>query len=51
MTDDARRTNADHLQHAEAAMKWYGGGSVGLGLFILAVGGFVALLHLAAVIR
>jgi hypothetical protein len=51
MTDQASRTNADAMQYAQTAMKWYGWGSpVGLGLFILAVGGFVALLHVAAVI-
>jgi hypothetical protein len=51
MTDDPRRNDTDALQYAQKAMTWRGRGcSPGLGLVILAIGGLVALPHLAAVI-
>jgi hypothetical protein len=43
---------AEAWKYAEQAMTWYGWGSpVGIGLFIVAIGAFVALLHVAGVIR
>jgi hypothetical protein len=39
-------------KYAKEAMSWYGWGSpIGLGLFIVAIGAFIALLHVAEVIR
>jgi hypothetical protein len=43
---------AEAWKYAQQAMTWYGWGSpVGIGLFIVAIGAFVALLHVAGVIR
>jgi hypothetical protein len=44
--------NEEAWKYAQKAMSWYGWGSpVGLGLLIVAIGAFVALLHVAGVIR
>lgn len=41
----------DGLKYGLATMKWHGWGSpVGLGLFLLSIGGFLVLLHLAGLI-
>jgi hypothetical protein len=41
----------DGIKYGLASMKWYGWGSpVGLGLFVLSVGGLLYLLHLAGLI-
>lgn len=52
MTNDMSRSVEEGWKYAQKAMSWYGWGSpVGLGLFIVAVGAFTALLHVAGVIR
>jgi hypothetical protein len=52
MTLEAIKTDAETWKYAEKALTWYGWGSpVGIGLFIVAIGGFVELLHVAGVIR
>jgi hypothetical protein len=39
-------------KYAEKAMAWHGWGSpVGIGFFIVSIGAFIALLHIAGVIR
>ncbi len=44
--------DAEAWKYAQQAMTWYGWGSpVGIGLFIVAIGAFVALLHVAGVIQ
>jgi hypothetical protein len=51
MTDQVSGYRGDALKYAQQAMTWYGWGSpISLGLFILATGGFAALLHVTAVI-
>lgn len=41
----------DDVRFGLATMKWYGWGSpVGFGLFLLAIGGLLELLHLAGII-
>lgn len=41
----------DGIKYGLATMKWHGWGSpVGLGLFLLSIGGFLVLLHLAGLI-
>jgi hypothetical protein len=51
MTNEANTIDPDDWRYAERTPTWYGWGSpVGLGLFIVAVGAFVALLHVAGVI-
>src|SRR5262249_43322497 len=51
MTTDIKNS-AEAWKYAQKAMSWYGWGSpVGVGLLIVAIGTFVALLHVAGVIR
>jgi len=51
MTNDIKN-DAETWKYAQKATSWYGWGSpVGLGLLIVAIGAFVALLHVAGVIR
>jgi hypothetical protein len=51
MTNDIKN-DAETWKYAQQAMSWYGWGSpVGLGLLIVAIGAFVALLQVAGVIR
>ena len=51
MTNEIKNS-AEAWKYAQKAMSWYGWGSpVGLSLLIVAVGAFVALLHVAGVIR
>jgi hypothetical protein len=51
MTDEIKG-NAETWKYAQKAMSWYGWVSpVGLSLLILSIGAFVALLHVAGVIR
>ena len=46
------KNDPETWKYAQKAMSWYGWGSpVGLGLLIVAIGAFVALLHVAGVIR
>ena len=46
------KINEAAWKYAQKAMNWYGWGSpVGLGLLIVAIGAFVALLDVAGVIR
>jgi len=46
------KINEEAWKYAQKAMSWYGWGSpVGLGLLIVAIGAFVALLHVVGVIR
>ncbi len=41
----------DDLKYGLAAMKWHGWGSpVGLGLFLLSIGGVIYLLHLSGLV-
>ena len=50
--NDATRDKDEGWKYAEKAMSWYGWGSpVGLGAFILAIGGVIALLHAAGLWR
>jgi hypothetical protein len=51
MTNEANRIDPEAWIYAEKTLTWHGWGSpVGLGLFIVAIGAFVALLHVAGVI-
>ena len=51
MTNETKN-DAETWKYAQKAMSWYGWGSpVGIGLFIVAIGATVVLLHLAGVIR
>jgi len=51
MTFEANRIDLEAWKYAEKTLTWHGWGSpVGLGLFIVAIGAFVALLHVAGVI-
>jgi hypothetical protein len=46
------RTEAEEWKYAEKALTWYGWGSpVGLGLFIVAIGAFLVLVHYAGLLR
>ena len=54
----SNETNDDSeaWKYSKEAMNWYGWGSpvglsLGFSLFILAIGGFIVLLHVAGVIR
>lgn len=50
--DREREREEDSLKHWRAWGSWFSWGSpVGLGLFILAIGGFLVLLHFAGLIR
>jgi hypothetical protein len=45
---DSQRSKDEEWRYAEKAMTWYGWGSpIGLGVFIIAIGVFILLLHLA----
>jgi hypothetical protein len=47
-----QHTEVDAWKYAQKTMSWYGWGSpVGLGLFVLSIGGFVLLLHQAGILR
>jgi len=50
--DDLNELHELHgMQYGHETMRWYGWGSpVGLSLFLLAIGGFIYLLHLAGLI-
>ena len=51
MTNEIRN-DPETWKYAERAMSWYAWGSpVGVGLLIVSIGAFVALLHVAGVIR
>src|SRR5262249_4308001 len=51
MTNE-NKSSAEEWKYAQRAMSWYGWGLPGgIGLFIVAIGTFVALLHVAGVIR
>ena len=51
MTIEANRIDLEAWKYAEKTLTWHGWGSpVGLGLFVVAIGAFVALLHVAGVI-
>jgi hypothetical protein len=51
MTNEANRIDPEAWIYAEKTLTWHGWGSpVGLGLFIVAIGAFVALLHVAGLI-
>ena len=51
MTNEANRIDPEAWIYAEKTLTWHGWGSpVGLGLFIVAIRAFVALLHVAGVI-
>jgi hypothetical protein len=51
MTNEANRIDPEAWKYAEKTLTWHGWGSpVGLGLFIVAIGAFVALLHVAGVV-
>jgi hypothetical protein len=46
------RTEAEECKYAEKALTWYGWGSpVGLGVFLIAIGVFLLLIHHAGLIR
>jgi hypothetical protein len=50
MTNEANSIDPEAWKYAEKTLTWHGRGStVGLGLFIVAIGAFVALLHVAGV--
>jgi hypothetical protein len=52
MSNEANKIDPEAWKYAQKAMTWYGWGSpVGAGLFIAAIRAFVALLHVAGVIR
>jgi hypothetical protein len=52
MTNEASKIDPEAWKYAERTLTWYGWGSpIGLGLFIVAIGVFIALLHVAGVIR
>ena len=47
-----RPAEVDAWKYAQKTMSWYGWGSpVGLGLFVLSIGGFILLLHMAGLLR
>ena len=51
MTNEANSIDPEAWKYAEKTLTWHGWGSpVGLGLFIVAIGAFVALLHVAEVV-
>jgi hypothetical protein len=51
MTNETKN-DAETWKYAQKTMSWYGWGSpVGIGLFIVAIGATVVLLHVAGVIR
>jgi hypothetical protein len=51
MTNEANSIDPEAWKYAEKTLTWHGWGStVGLGLFIVAIGAFVALLHVAGVV-
>lgn len=46
-----KHTHHDDVRYGLASMKWHGWGSpVGLGLFLLSLGGFLYLLHTAGLV-
>ena len=46
------RTEAEEWKYAEKALTWYGWGStVGLGLFLVAIGIVLVLIHQAVLLR
>ena len=46
-----KHTHHDDARYGLASMKWYGWGSpVGMGIFILSIGGLLYLLHLAGLV-
>lgn len=46
-----KHTHSDDIRYGLASMKWHGWGSpVGLGLFLLCLGGFLYLLHTAGLV-
>jgi hypothetical protein len=48
----AQRSEAEEWKYAEKALTWSGWGSpVGLGIFIVAIGVFLLLIHHAGIIR
>jgi hypothetical protein len=48
MTEKDRDKEMEAWKYAEKAMTWYGWGSpIGLGIFIIAIGVFIVLLHAA----
>jgi len=48
---DAEASDIVAWQYASKAMTWYGWGSpVGLGLFIISIGAFLVLVHVAGVL-
>jgi hypothetical protein len=49
---DVNKAMDEGWKYAEKAMSWYGWGSpIGLGAFLLSIGGFIALLHEAGLWR
>jgi hypothetical protein len=51
MTNETNSIDPHTWKYAEKTLTWHGWGSpVGLGLFIVAIGAFVALLHVAGVV-
>jgi hypothetical protein len=51
-TSDLQKPDIDTWKYAEKTLTWYGWGSpVGLGLFIISIGVFIVLLHVAGIVR
>jgi hypothetical protein len=52
MTHEASKIDPEAWKYAEKTLTWYGWGPpAGLGVFMVAIGAVVALLHVAGVIR
>jgi len=56
MTKDANQIDPEAWKYGREAMNWYGWGSpvglsLGFSMFLVAIGAFAVLLHIAGVIR